>query len=159
MTENLADFLRQTLALDPQKLITLGEELQLQSLYLEIEKKRFPKRLKVEVDVPETLHDVLVPSLVTQPLIENSIKYAVARSKRPVVLTISARERGKDLELIVEDDGGDAVAAPQKGAHLGLRNVAERIAAHYGDRGRFTSWRSPSGGFCNRIKMPLERFE
>src|SRR4051794_2064603 len=80
MTENLADFLRVTLGLDPQKLITLAEETKLQQIYLDIEKVRFPQRLQVRLEVPPELEDVRVPSLITQPLIENSIKYAVARS-------------------------------------------------------------------------------
>ena len=55
MTESLADFLRQTPALDPQRQITLAEEIELQQLYLAIERARFPDRLKVRVDIPETL--------------------------------------------------------------------------------------------------------
>jgi two-component system, LytTR family, sensor kinase len=155
MTENLSDFLRLTLALDPQGLITLDEELQLQSLYLEIEKKRFPDRLTVSVDVPRDVRDALVPSLITQPLIENSVKYAIARSTRPVELAISARQFDGQLELIVADRGGDAEAAPNKGAHLGLRNVAERISTYYGDRGRLSA-EPLDGGFQNRILVPLE---
>ena len=159
MTEDLADFLRQTLALEPQKLITLEEELQLQQLYLEIEKKRFPDRLRVKVDVPDDLRDALVPSLITQPLIENSIKYAVARSTRPVDLTISARRVADQLDLTVADNGCDSNHAPNKGAHLGLRNVAERVRMHFGDRGFFTAEAGPNGGFCNRIVAPLEMRE
>lgn len=156
MTENLADFLRFTLALDPQKLITLEQELELQSLYLEIEKKRFPDRLAVRVDVPPELGSALVPSLITQPLIENSIKYAVARSTRPVELAIIARKRGLQLELIVADSGGDGHEPAGKGACLGLRNVAERIRMHYGDRGTLSAAASAAGGFRNQILIPVE---
>lgn len=156
MTENLADFLRFTLALDPQKLITLEQELELQSLYLEIEKKRFPDRLAVRVDVPPDLSSALVPSLITQPLIENSIKYAVARSTRPVELAIIARKRDFQLELIVADSGGDGHEPAGKGACLGLRNVAERIRMHYGDRGTLSAAASAAGGFRNQILIPVE---
>jgi two-component system LytT family sensor kinase len=156
MTENLADFMRQTLALEPQKLITLEEELQLQSLYLEIEKKRFPDRLVIHADVPDDLRQARVPSLVTQPLIENTIKYAVARSTRPVELTIAARRVRGQLELTVADNGGDAGRVPQKGAHIGLRNVAERLRMHYDDRAEFSAEACAEGGFRNRILMPFE---
>jgi LytS/YehU family sensor histidine kinase len=159
MTENLADFLRMTLALDPQQLITLDEELRLQNLYLEIEKKRFPDRLTVHVDVPAELRGALVPSLVTQPLIENSVKYAVARSTRPVELSIVACRIDDQIELVIADSGGDASEASNKGARLGLRNVAERIHEHYGSRGNVTAEASPSGGFLNRIVLPLETRE
>jgi two-component sensor histidine kinase len=156
MTENIADFLRMTLALDPQQLITLDEELRLQSLYLEIEKKRFPDRLTIRIDVPVNLRTALVPGLVTQPLIENSVKYAVARSTRPVELAITARRLDDQLELIIADSGGDASETANKGARLGLRNVAERIHTHYGNRGNVCAEACAGGGFRNRILLPLD---
>ena len=157
MTENLSDFLRLTLALDPQGLITLDQELQLQNLYLEIEKKRFPDRLVVSVEIEPDVRDALVPSLITQPLIENSVKYAIARSNSPVELAISARKLGDQLELVVADRGGDAAVNSNKGAHLGLRNVTERISTYYGERGSLRAGAAPDGGFENRITVPLER--
>lgn len=159
MTENLADFLRLTLALDPQKLITLDEELHLQNLYLSIEKVRFPGRLEVKVDVPTELRNALVPSLITQPLVENSIKYAVAKSTAPVELCLAAKTVGDQLELVVADTGGDAGPVQLKGARLGLRNVAERVRMHYGERGRFTAEAIAGGGFRNIVTVPLELAE
>ena len=156
MTENLADFLRLTLAQDPQKPITLDEELQLQGLYLDIEQVRFPGRLDVKVDVPPDVRNALVPSLITQPLIENSIKYAVARSTRPVELRIDARTIGDQLELVVSDSGGDADANPSKHTQLGLSNVAERLRAHYGEEARFVAEPDPAGGFRNVITIPFK---
>jgi len=156
MTENLADFLRLTLAQDPQKPITLDEELQLQGLYLDIEQVRFPGRLDVKVSVPPDVRNALVPSLITQPLIENSIKHAVARSTRPVELRIDARAIGDQLELVVSDSGGDADANPSKHSQLGLSNVAERLRAHYGEEGRFVAESDPAGGFRNVITIPFK---
>jgi len=158
MTENLADFLRLTLALDPQMLITLDEELKLQALYLSIEQVRFPGRLNVKVDVPADLSIALVPSLITQPLIENSIKYAVAQSTQPVDLRIGATKTGDHLEITVSDSGGNAGVPSSKGAKLGLRNVAERVSMHYGEEGRFATEANPAGGFRNVITIPL-RFQ
>jgi len=156
MTENLADFLRLTLGLDPQLLITLEEELHLQSLFLDIEAKRFPDRLEVRVDVPDGLRAALVPSLITQPLIENSVKYAVARSTRPGELAITARRLGDQLELVVADSGADDGGGSDKGACLGLRNVADRIREHYGEHGTLTAEPRADGGFTNRLLIPME---
>ena len=156
MTENLADFLRLTLTLDPQKLITLEEELHLQSLYLEVEKERFPDRLAVRIDVASPLRSALVPSLITQPLVENSVKYAVAQSECPVELSITARKLDDRLELIVSDSGGDGAIRRSKGACLGLRNVADRIRMHYGDGGTLISEPLASGGFRNQLLIPME---
>lgn len=158
MTENLADFLRVTLALDPQKLITLAEETKLQQIYLEIEKVRFPQRLKVRLEVPVELEDVRVPSLITQPLIENSIKHAVARSTEPVELRIHATAGPNDLlSLVVEDSGGNAEEVSSKSAHLGIANVTERLKAHYGDVARLEVGPREMGGFRNTIVLPIRR--
>lgn len=155
MTENLADFLRTTLALDPQRVITLDEEVRLQQLYLDIEKVRFPERLSITFTIPESLRKALVPSLITQPLIENSIKYAVARSTEPVEVNISAEAREDRLELIVEDNGGNAETGSMKGARMGLSNVAERLKAHYGDGAQLVAGGKDPTGYRNVISVPL----
>jgi hypothetical protein len=158
MTENLADFLRTTLALDPQAFVTLEEEARLQGLYLEIEKVRFPDRLRVVTDIPDELRSCRIPALITQPLIENSIKYAVAKSSEPVEIRITARERDGVIVLVIEDDGGDAEVVPSKGSHLGLGNVTERLHASFGEEGRLIARKSGSG-FLNQIIFPAERVQ
>lgn len=155
MTENLADFLRLSLVLDPQQLITLREELRLQDLYLSIEQVRFPDRLKVSFDVPDELQGALVPSLIAQPLIENSVKHAVAHSTEAVELRIAARASGDRLELVIEDSGGNAPDSSAKGGHLGLSNIRERLAVHYGSDARLETGPTPKGGFRNLISLPL----
>ena len=155
MTENLADFLRLSLVLDPQQLITLREELRLQDLYLSIEQVRFPDRLKVSFDVPDELQGALVPSLIAQPLIENSVKHAVAHSTEAVELRIAASASKDRLELVIEDSGGNAPDSSTKGGHLGLSNIRERLAVHYGSDARLETGPTPKGGFRNLISLPL----
>lgn len=157
MLENLADFLRTTLELGPGKEITLRDELGLQSLYLGVEKIRFPHRLRVEQDVPEELNDALVPNMLTQPLIENTIKHAVARSSREVCLKIAARQSDGKLHIAVRDNGGDAGASATTGASIGLQNVAKRLKLHFGDDATFEAAPAADGGFETRISMPLRR--
>jgi hypothetical protein len=154
MTENLADFLRTTLALDPQAFVTIEQEVRLQELYLEIEKVRFPDRLRVTTDVPAELRTAQIPALITQPLVENSIKYAVARSSSPVEVRISARQHNGSIELIIEDDGGDAQSGPAKGAQLGIGNVTERLKAIYSGAASLEAHAKPTGGFLNTIIFP-----
>lgn len=155
MVENLGDFLRTTLSLDPQSMIPLAEELRLQDLYLSIEKVRFPDRLRIEASIPPELEQALVPSLLTQPLIENSIKYAVARSTETVTLTVAAERSGNSLVLTVADDGGNADPVKAPSSHLGLRNIAERLAVHFGDEAAIESHPLPERGYINRLTLPL----
>jgi two-component system LytT family sensor kinase len=156
MLENLADFLRATLKLDADTEIRLRDELQLQSLYLQVEEIRFPHRLRVETQVPEELMEALVPNLITQPLIENCIKHSVAQSTDPVCLAISARAGGGKLEMRIEDSGGNANAGQGGGMGVGLQNVAKRLELHFGSHAGFEAGRTATG-FAALISMPLRR--
>lgn len=131
MVENLSDFLHTTLQLNPEEEIPLSRELELQQLYLDIEAARFPNRLVVEVDVPDELRCLRVPSLITQPLIENVLKHAVRKSTRPIALGIVARRSGDSLELIIRNSLGDAADCMRGPPGIGLANVNERLAMRY----------------------------
>jgi two-component system, LytTR family, sensor kinase len=157
MVVSLSDFLRSTLQMDAGTQIPLGDEIALQSLYLDIEKVRFPHRLNVAIDVPEDACGALVPNLITQPLIENAIKYGVARSSEPVHLEVIARIEGARLLIEIKDDGGNAGDGAPKGTRVGLRNVADRLRLHYGEEASLTTRKIPEGGFSARIHLPLRR--
>jgi len=157
MVVSLSDFLRSTLRMDSGREITLDEEIKLQSLYLDIEKIRFPQRLSVTIDVPEALRTACVPNLITQPLIENAIKHGVGRSSEPVHLEVIARDWGGKLSLEIRDDGGNATEAAPSGTQVGLRNVAERLKLRFGDQGSLTAGKRKEGGFSARILIPLRR--
>jgi sensor histidine kinase YesM len=155
MVVSLSDFLRSTLQMDTGKEITLGEEIQLQSLYLDIEKTRFPNRLEPAIDMPPETANALVPNLITQPLIENAIKYGVARSQAPVRLDVIARVEGGMLVLEVRNGGGDAEAPPPGGTSTGLRNVANRLRLHYGEEAGLAAAPLDDGGYSATIRLPL----
>ncbi len=155
MVVSLSDFLRSTLKIDPDVEITLGEEIALQSLYLDIERFRFPHRLRVTIDVPDDLRDACVPNLILQPLIENAVKHGVAQSSKEVHLEIRASPHEGRLDIEVRDDGGDAPAPRVGGANVGLVNVADRLRVHFGDAAGLAAEQRPEGGFSARISMPL----
>jgi signal transduction histidine kinase len=137
MVENLGDFLRASLAVDPTDDLTLEAEFELQSLYLSIETARFSDRLTVETVLPPDLRDVLVPSLILQPLVENAIKHGVARKAEPSTLRIEASRIGDRLKLVVSNAVPATGARARIGTHVGLANVARRIELRYGGQGRF----------------------
>jgi two-component sensor histidine kinase len=157
MVVSLSDFLRSTLRMDSGREIILDEEIKLQSLYLDIEKIRFPQRLSVTIDVPADLRAACVPNLITQPLIENAIKHGVGRSSAPVHLEVIARDLGGRLSLEVRDDGGNASHAASAGTQVGLRNVAERLRLRYGGEGSLTAGPRAEGGFSAQILIPLRK--
>lgn len=153
MVLSLSSFLRSTLALDPVQDITLGEELDIQSRYLAIERERFSDRLTVSVEVPDELRAALVPSLILQPLVENAVKHGVGAIDGPTSVRVRAEPDGDMLLVHVENDAPEQSPVRQ-GERVGLRNVAERLEARFGTLGRLTSARQ-DGLFRATVRMPL----
>lgn len=150
--EALSTFLRATLAADAAADVSLADEIELQRLYLEVEKIRFGNRLHVAFDLPAALARVPVPALILQPLVENSIRHAVARTSRPVHLTVAAREDRGYLLLSVEDDGPGAGAG---GLGVGLRNVSERLRLRFADQAACEHLRVGDAATLTRLRLPL----
>ena len=161
MIINLSNFFRTSLTTDPTEDVPLSDEIRMQRLYLDIEQVRFPERLQVVVDVPAGLEDAAVPGMILQPLIENAIKYGVARSTRPVTVAIRATASEDRLYLSVEDDGDadpGAAGGPvdtTQGHGVGLRNVCDRLAARFGAEATCHYGARPRSGFGVDLAMPL----
>ncbi|MFZ5721813.1 MAG: sensor histidine kinase [Pseudomonadota bacterium] len=155
VVSRLAEFFRATLSTEPDALVPLEEEFDHLGAYLDIEGARFGERLRVDVHLPQELCGALTPHLLLQPLVENAIKHAVAPSKRPVTITISAGQEPGRLVLTVSDTGAGDGAPRQAGTRVGLANVEARLAALYGDRGDLTvKW--TEAGFRAVARLPLE---
>jgi two-component system, LytTR family, sensor kinase len=153
----LSEFLRYTLDQDPMKKVTLRKEIEATNLYLTTEKLRFGERLKLEYAVEDGALEALVPSLLLQPLIENSVKYAVSPSEKGGAIRIEGRARGAMLELAVADDGPgiESGAVPNSGRGVGLRNTRERLAVLYEGRHRFATLDNKPG-LRIELGLPLE---
>nr|WP_282452887.1 histidine kinase [Lysobacter sp. CAU 1642] len=160
MVQGLSAFLRHSLDNDPMQRVSLRQELEAIQLYLDIEKLRFDDRLKLRVDVAEDCREALLPSLLLQPLIENAVKYAVAKREEGGHLEIHARRQGSQLELAVLDDGpgcGDKGPEPAGEGHgVGLANTRDRLQVLYGERQQFSAGNRPGGGFEVRMRLPFE---
>jgi LytS/YehU family sensor histidine kinase len=154
MTMQLSAFFRYSLATDPFQDVRLADELELQRLYLEIEQTRFADSLRVEYDVPPSLKDALVPSLILQPLIENSIKHGLQEAGKMTVLSISARKVADRLVLEVADNGRGP--GKEHGTGVGLGNVRRRLTTRFGLNCRFLAGALERGGFAVRLEMPLQ---
>lgn len=155
MTMRLSAFFRTSLAQDPFQDVRLADELELQRLYLEIEQMRFSDSLEVRYDVAQGLDDALVPSLILQPLVENSIKHGLQEAGKLTVLTISARAISDRLVLEIADNGRGPGNC--HGTGVGLGNVRRRLTTRFGSSCRFTAGALERGGFAVRLEMPLQR--
>lgn len=153
MVIRLSDFFRSSLAQDPLADATLGAEIELQRLYLEIEQVRFDDQLEVDIRLPRELEDALVPSLILQPLVENALKHGLRGPGLPIRLTLSARAEAERLTLEVADNGRGS-RAPGGGGGVGLKNVERRLAARFPDEAEMQV-QSSDQGFCVRLTLPL----
>ena len=152
MVVRLSDFFRASLSSDPNAEVTLGEEIALQRLYLEIEQMRFPDRLRSQFDIPAALTNLRVPSLILQPLIENSLKHGVHPDGSPTHLHVAARKEGRRLVVEIRDNGPGM--SNVSGTGIGIANVRERLAARFGEQAKLETISQPGEGFLVRLKFP-----
>jgi hypothetical protein len=158
----LSTFFRTSLSLDPTADVTLAEEIDLQRLYLDIEKARFPDRLHVEIVVPQEVEQAKLPTLILQPIVENAIKYGVSKSRKAVVLRIEAQHLG-DGRMVLEvsnrlKHGGkdELPAATHEGTGLGLANVCHRLEARFGTRASCRFGPMTNGGYKVSLIIPMD---
>ena len=156
MIQTISRFYRHSLADEPTSDVALKDEFDLQKLYLDIEAVRFPDRLICDFDLPEDLEEARVPGMILQPLVENSVKYAVSPVSRQVTITVRAREEFDRLVITVSDDGPGVPQDVKHGFGIGLANVRDRLEARFGPDIGFTS--APIfGGYKTEIRIPLTR--
>ncbi len=156
MIQAVSNFYRHSLAEEPTEDVALEDEIALQRDYLAIEEVRFPERLVVTITLPDSLERARVPGMILQPLVENSVRYAVARSTTPVHVTIEALARDDRLHLIVADDGPGLGDSGGGGFGIGLSNVRDRLRARFGDRAQVISGQVEQGGYRTELIMPLD---
>jgi len=152
MVRRLASLLRASLDACRQGRITLADELKLVTDYLEIEQARFGERLSYTIEVGPGLESLPVPPLVLQPVVENSVKFAVSPRPEGGRIKISARLSAGRLELEAWDDGpGFDVEGIPLGR--GLDNLRARLAALFGDGAQLSVGRR-DGGTAVTVRFP-----
>jgi two-component system, LytTR family, sensor kinase len=141
-----------------EQFVTLREELESIDEYLDIEVIRFGPRLGVRKEIdPDTL-DLIVPSMILQPLVENAIKHGLTRKVGAGHITIRSRRDDVCLFVDVEDDGlgiSDERLQTAMSSGIGLSNVYERLRVIYGASGRLVLRGSPGKGAVAHIEMPI----
>jgi two-component system sensor histidine kinase AlgZ len=128
MAQRLADFFRMILRLGALERITLGEEIDLVTRYLAIEKVRFGDRLTVHINVDEAASQCLVPPLLLQPLVENAVRHGVASMVDGGTVDIVARLENHTLRIVI-DNPADPDRADVRGEGIGLENARGRLSA------------------------------
>ena len=134
MIMKLSELLRITFEHDSADLVPLGEEMQIVSSFLDIEKMRLGKRLQVRCTIPPELQGYLVPQLILQPLIENAIVHGVASSRAGGWIAIEASKNEHRLELTISNSVDER---SQRRSGVGLKNIKARLQYLYRDEAEF----------------------
>ena len=164
MTVQLSKFLRYSLDNNPDTKLALEFEIKALNLYLEIEKTRFGERLQLDFKISEAAKSALIPSLLLQPIIENSMKHVIAQNEEGGTISLSADVIDNMLILELSDTGSGKRVDRNKikgktGRGIGLRNIDERLKVLYSDNYDFNINVRPAGGLITTIKLPVEYIE
>jgi two-component system, LytTR family, sensor kinase len=142
--------------------VSLREEVEFIDNYLDIEVVRFGRdKLRVVKELDPASMDVVVPSMLLQPLIENSIKHGLAPKVEGGSIYLRSRLTDSRLIIEVEDDGvgmgGSQLeeSGSWTGMGIGMANIAERLQVLYGDTARMTIDSHEGKGTLIRIRLPL----
>jgi signal transduction histidine kinase len=152
MLVQLSDLLRRTLRRPDAQQVPLEEEIEMVRAYLRIMQERFGDDLRVEIAMDPDVAQVLVPQLLLQPLVENSIRHAAGTS--PLQVTVRAMRNEGDLLLCVSDNGPGMRQVPSENG-IGLTNTAERLAALYGESHKLSFGNQPGGGLTVTVQIPM----
>jgi two-component system, LytTR family, sensor kinase len=137
--------------------VTLREELESIDEYLDIEVIRFGPQLRVDKQINPATLDVIVPSMLLQPLVENSIKHGLARKVGGGRITIKTMLREGHTVIEVHDDGLGMTEERLGGAlngGIGLSNVNERLRTIYGASYQLKLTSEPGRGTCASVQIP-----
>ena len=138
VTIDLSNYLRYNLD-NNLKSVELIKELNQIDTYIKIEKARFGDKLNIIYDVDESLYNFQIPSLIIQPLVENSIKHGILKKRDKGFVKIIIKRIDKDIEVAIEDDGVGIEQAiidnldKKIEENIGLKNVHQRLKLLYGE--------------------------
>ncbi len=150
--------------------VSVGQEAELISRYLQIQKMRFTKRLAYEVDIDEGIRKVRIPKLILQPFVENAVVHGFENVSTPCRLKVTGRmEQGMlvfyvwdtgigmrqdQIEAIWEEESRDY--AKQRIGRYAIKNIRERLQLRYHDRFSLEIQSSIGKGTVVILKIPYE---
>ena len=153
MIQRLAGLLRTSLGTSHKSYVSLSEEVELLLDYAEIEKARFGERLRLSVNVPPELGSLAIPPMILQPLVENSIKYAVSPRIEGAEIRVAARKESGQLILSVWDDGPGFTIEEATPGHS-IDNLRARLNSMFADTAT-VSVTSPADSTVVTIAIPV----
>ncbi len=158
IVRDLETLLRRTFELEDRSLVTVTEEIDFLQSYIAIQRQRFGSRLTMDVHVDPATRNLLLPPLLLQPLVENSIQHGLSSLARPGRVTVDVTTDAALLHVSVRDDGigfDGAARAKSVTKGLGLGVTRRRLQALFGDAHQIATISSPAGGAIVSITLPV----
>jgi len=150
----LSDFLRMTLDSGKSQVVALDVEMEFLEAYLQIQRERFGDRLQVGLEIDALAHKAVLPALVLQPLVENSVRHGIGKVDGVGIININVTVREGRLMIEVADNGpGLTAEMPTEG--VGLGNIRARLQQLYPDDYSFHLADGPHGGTVASLSLPL----
>ncbi len=133
LIEHLSRYLRSTFSISDSGLVPLREELRTLESYLHLQKIRFEDKLDVTFDASPRALDILVPELLLQPIVENSVKHGMITTKLPLRIVINGRTDDGLLRIEIANTGKlvSRENNNNNGAGVGLENIRKRLELTY----------------------------
>lgn len=152
LTANLIHFLRASMSEMRAEQITLADEFAMLRAYLDVMQVRLAQRLQYSLDLPAPLAQVKVPSMVLLTLAENAIKHGIEPALRGGTVTVTARQHGDQISIVVQDSGVGLSDKP--GSGIGLQNVRDRLRLAYGAGAGLSIAQAGQGGVIAHVTLP-----
>ena len=152
----LGDLLRLTLSRATTAQVSFRRELEILTLYLEIERTRFQDRLEIAYDVQPNTLGALVPDLILQPLVENAIRHGVSPNPGTGRIEVRSLRDGHWLTLEIRDNGAGLAEGHGRPEGIGLTTTRARLERLYGPQQELTLENLPAGGCVARIRIPYQ---
>lgn len=159
LVQHLSTFFRKNLK-RPEEIVSLKDEIEHVTAYLEIEKVRFSDRLRVVIDVPEELLHCSLPAFSLQPIVENAIKHGVTQLLEKGEVTMTAYQQDHQLIVEVKDNAGryyNQQQSANKHQGLGMNLVDKRIKIRYGQQYGIHVFCQENEYTTVRIVLPFNR--
>jgi sensor histidine kinase YesM len=152
MITQLSEFLRHSLMSNDKNQNTLSEEFEAVENYLAIEKIRFEEALEVELHIDEAAKQIMIPSFLLNPLVENAIKHGLQTSPEVLKINVSAIIDDNRLVIEVKNTGNLNVKKTDAETKIGLHNVQERLKKQLPNKSSFALF-SENGHVVARIEI------
>ena len=164
----LSELLRYSLR-NTATMVALSEEVEMVGRYLAIQQMHFGERLQTRVRIDPDIHDLRLPCMLLQPLVENAIVHGVEAVTRCVTVELNASLQNDGVLLEIADDGPGVDAgivhslnanthfihSNRRRPSLGLQSVVRRLSEVYGERFKFKVESSPGKGFRIMLFLPI----